>query len=258
MPVPEAAYGIFELAVATMTRAVKAVSTYRGRDPRDFALFAFGGNGPVVGAAIATELDIKHVVVPQSPGVFSALGLLLSDSEYDFAKTVTVHGQRLVASELAEAYAALEREARDVLVAEGVRAETVKLTRFADMRYLGQAYELTVPASESLDVEEMIRSFAQVVSIRIVARDGYERTSLTGLRTEAAGRSNGGGPSERDVFFGARGLLRTPVIGRGALEAQALDGPLIIEEYDATCVVPPGWTASLDQLRNINLEALQR
>jgi N-methylhydantoinase A len=256
-----------------MTRAVKAVSTYRGRDPRDFALFAFGGNGPVVGAAIATELDIKHVVVPQSPGVFSALGLLLSDSEYDFAKTVTVHGQRLVASELAEAYAALEREARDVLVAEGVRAETVKLTRFADMRYLGQAYELTVPASESLDVEEMIRSFAdehrrtyghassdpvQVVSIRIVARDGYERTSLTGLRTEAAGRSNGGGPSERDVFFGARGLLRTPVIGRGALEAQALDGPLIIEEYDATCVVPPGWTASLDQLRNINLEALQR
>jgi N-methylhydantoinase A len=264
----EAAYGVFEIAVATMTRAVKAVSTYRGRDPRDFTLFAFGGNGPVVGAAIANELDIRRVVVPQSPGVFSALGLLLSDSEYDFARTVTVHGERLVSSELADAYTALEEEAYGVLATEGIPAASVTLQRFADMRYLGQAYELTVPAPDSLDVDEIVAAFAdehrrtyghasndpvQVVSIRIVARNGHHNTSLADLH--ATGRASAGPRNERDAYFGPHGMVRTPVCDREALSDQPLAGPLIVEEYDATCVVPPGWSASLDSLRNIVLDA---
>lgn len=271
MGVLEAAYGVFTLAVATMTRAVKAVSTYRGRDPRDFALFAFGGNGPVAGAAIAGALDITQVIVPQCPGVFSALGLLLSESEYDFARTVTVQGERLIASELSKAYVALENEAREVMMAQGFREETLTMSRFADMRYLGQAYELTVPVTDSCDVEEMTASFAaehrrtyghasadpvQVVSVRIVARDGQERSSLSALRAGVTAATNGGRPTTRKAFFGDHGLLTTPVIDRAALESGELIGPLIVEEYDATCVVPPGWTASLDDLRNINVRAV--
>ena len=88
----EAAYGVFQLAVATMTRAVKAVSTYRGRDPRDFVLCGFGGNGPVVAAAIARELQMRRVLVPPAPGVFSAAGLLLSEVEHEFVRTLPARG----------------------------------------------------------------------------------------------------------------------------------------------------------------------
>ena len=88
----EAAYGVFQLAVATMTRAVKAVSTYRGRDPRDFVLCGFGGNGPVVAVAIARELQMRRVLVPPAPGVFSAVGLLLSEIEHEFVRTLPARG----------------------------------------------------------------------------------------------------------------------------------------------------------------------
>jgi N-methylhydantoinase A len=253
-----------------MTRAVKAVSTYRGRDPRDFALFAFGGNGPVVGAAIAAELDIVQVIVPRSPGVFSALGLLLSESEYDFARTVTVDGGRLQTSELADAYMLLEREACATLTAEGISTERVRLTRFADMRYLGQAYELTVPVPDPLEIGHMVQSFmdehrrtyghaaddpVQVVSVRVVARNGHEKAALGSLSGSSGRGSKGAQRGEREVFFGPEGPLRTPVVDRDALEDRVMPGPLIVEEYDATCVVPPGWSAHLDALRNIVLEA---
>jgi N-methylhydantoinase A len=269
MPLLEAADGVFAVAVATMTRAVKAVTTYRGRDPRDFALFAFGGNGPVAAAAIASALDISSVIVPQSPGVFSALGLLLSDAEYDFAKTVTMHGDRLVESELAAAYVALEDEARDAMAADGLGAGPVSLTRYADMRYVGQAYELTIPAGETADVETMIERFAdehrrtyghasddpvQVVSVRVVARNGDVQGALAGLRAVGAAVMANGAGGERDAFFNGHGVLRTPVIDRDALAGRTWTGPLIVEEYDATCVVPPGWSATLDSLRNIRLE----
>jgi N-methylhydantoinase A len=135
------------------------------------------------------------------------------------------------------------------------------------MRYVGQAYELTIPVSDSVEVSEMIDRFAeehratyghassdpvQVVSIRITFRNANPYATLAGLHTDndSAIKSQ-----ERPVFFGNDGQLVTPVVSRSSLEGAAVDGPLIIEEYDATCVIPPGWTASLDQFQNIHLRA---
>jgi N-methylhydantoinase A len=265
----DAARGIFELSIATMTRAVKAVSTYRGRDPRDFALFVFGGNGPVVGAAIATELEIARVIVPPSPGVFSALGLLLSESEYEFARAVIHDAKRPREPELAGAYAALERQAHAALAAEGIPAHAVEMTRLADIRYLGQAYELTVPVPPSLDREELARAFAaehrrsyghasedpiQIVSVRVIARDASRRVPCATFRLAEADDLGESPPVIRDVCFGRGAPVPTPIIGRSALLDGPQPGPLIVEEYDATCLVPPGWTASLDPAWNITLQ----
>ena len=107
----EAAYGVFQLAVATMTRAVKAVSTYRGRDPRDFVLCGFGGNGPVVAVAIARALQMRRVLVPLAPGVFSAAGLLLSEIEHEFVRTLPVRGDGASSEVLHAGYRELEAEA---------------------------------------------------------------------------------------------------------------------------------------------------
>ena len=130
-----------------MTRAVKAVSTYRGRDPRDFVLCGFGGNGPVVAVAIARALQMRRVLVPLAPGVFSAAGLLLSEIEHEFLRTLPVRGESASPEVLHAAYRELEAEAERALVAEGVSREAVVISRFADIRYAGQAYELTLPVA---------------------------------------------------------------------------------------------------------------
>ena len=143
----EAAYGVFQLAVATMTRAVKAVSTYRGRDPREFVLCGFGGNGPVVAAAIARALQMRRVLVPPSPGVFSAAGLLLSEIEHEFVRTLPVRGGSATPELLLAGFRELEAEAGAALAAEGVAPDAVAVSRYADIRYVGQAYELTLPVA---------------------------------------------------------------------------------------------------------------
>ncbi len=141
--VEEAAHGILLLSVATMTRAVKAVTTYRGRDPRDFTLCAFGGNGPLTGVEIARALQIRHVLVPPAPGVFSALGLLFSDTEHEVVKTLMLRGGELTAEGLEAAFAPIENEATAHLAAtEDARGECDPLRRRplrrAGLRALGQ------------------------------------------------------------------------------------------------------------------------
>jgi N-methylhydantoinase A len=265
----EAAHGIFAIAVANMTRAVKAVSTYRGRDPRDFILFAFGGGGPVMAAEIARAFQMRRVLVPVAPGVFSALGLLFSDTEHEFIQTFFAGSGEVSSDALEEAFAELEGEALSVLAGEGYEKDRVTLKRLADMRYSGQAFELTVPvATETLSLEDMSNDFndehertygyrsdtdpVDLVNIKIVARGmvsgprTYEPMSLV--------KAGKGKKSEREAYFGPEhGLLATPVISRQDLIGQTIEGPLIIEEYDATCLVPPGCSASLDDLGNIDI-----
>lgn len=265
----EAAHGVFELAVATMTRAVKAVSTYRGRDPRDFVLCGFGGNGPVVAAAIARSLQMRRVLVPLAPGVFSAAGLLLSEIEHEFVRTLTARGRDASAEVLRAGYLELEEQAEDALVAEGVSREAVIISRFADIRYSGQAYELTLPVASSapdpsriaadFDVEHH-RTYGHasadaaidIVNVKLTARvaanDDAPYDPLAGLGARTDERT-------RRAYFGAElGWHDVAVISRAALlDSAPREGPLIVEEYDATCVVPPGCRATLDSLGNIDI-----
>jgi len=270
LPLLEAAHGVLMVAVATMTRAVKAVSTYRGRDPRDFVLCAFGGNGPVVGAEIARALGMRHVLVPPAPGVFSAVGLLFSQTEQELVRTLLLRADRLEQETVTAAYVTLEEEARASLADEGIASEEVTLARLADLRYAGQAYELTVRVPDGpVDVARLTADFVaehvrtyghgspadpvDLVSIRVLARVDRPTptTHLDAVREHASARAG----ATRQAYFGpAAGLVDVPVVARAMLAAGEVEGPAFVDEYDSTTVIPPGSRARLDAFGSIEID----
>jgi N-methylhydantoinase A len=265
--VHRAAHGVYAIAVATMTRAVKAVSTYRGRDPRDFALVAFGGNGPVVAVAIARELQMRRVLIPPAPGVFSAAGLLFSNVEHTQQRSVFQQTTAVDAQRLEKLFAGLEAEVRGEMRKEGIADARVGVKRLADLRYTGQAFELTVPA-ETVDVAAIEAAFhaehkrtyghasegdpVDLINIRVIAsaapesKEGFaKRLKDAQVASPAKGR--------RQAYFD-RKSIDTPVLARAVLRKR-MQGPLIVEEFDATCIVPPGASAELDAHGNIVIDA---
>jgi len=264
----DTAWGVYQVACGTMVRAVKAVSTYRGRDPRDFSLFAFGGNGPVVAAEIANLLDMTRVIIPPTPGVFSAYGLLLSDVEHEISRAWLNRLTAVSPQDMETAYDKLEADITALMTSEGYAAGEYTLTRLADLRYAGQAHELTVdcasregfpdfPALISAFGAEHERTYGhqaeaeavECVTLRLIARVTEDRPERQIAPARAAIKE----PIPRMVYFGPdHGEVETPVIDRPAL-AHPRNGPMIVEEYDSTCVVPPGWQAELDATGNIVL-----
>ena len=273
----EAAYGVHLLANSNMIRAVRAVSSQRGRDPRGFSLFAFGGSGPVHAVELARSLEMRRVVVPRSPGLFSAFGLLFADVEHHYVKTYFRPTARVDLDELNRALGELERQALETLADEGYGRDRVALRRQADLRYTGQSFELTVPledgALDQAGIERLRDAFGRehertyghrgapdapidLVNLRLVAAGIPERPRVPSdaqLR-----RLDRGGPARpetsRSAYFGSDGLLDTPVVDRPALAGGRRDGPLIVEEYDATTVVPPRCSAALDDWGNIIID----
>ncbi len=269
------AFGAHLVAASNMIRAIRAVSSERGRDPRDFSLFAFGGNGPLFAAGMAASLGIRRVVVPPAPGVFSAFGLLCAAREHHSSRSFR---RLLRTAELAllnQAFADLEHQARAQLATESVPAAAIAIQRRAAMRYHGQIYELTVPVPDGVvtatGAQALEEAFGQeherTYGHRAGADEPVELVSLQlvarAVETDPAAPLNAGRPIREDVaprpdvrcaYFGPqRGWLETPVVRRSAL-AEPRTGPCIIEEYDATCVVPPGTRASLDSFGNIILD----
>jgi N-methylhydantoinase A len=269
-----AAYGAHQIAASNMIRAIKAVSTERGRDPRDYALFAFGGNGPLFAAGMAEALQMTRLVVPPSPGLFSAFGLLYADVEHHYSRTF----RRLLGSvdprELSAAWDQLAREAIDQLKADGFSAPQMRLRKSANMHYQGQTFELTVPVPEGpLDaaaLAHLAEAFGQehertyghragpeepveIVNIQVVGQGMPDRPRVPD-RLSPARRDGGGGLPARQTYFGRRvGWLETPVLRRADL-ATPREGPCIVEEYDATCVVPPRAKGVLDAYGNIIID----
>jgi N-methylhydantoinase A len=278
MDMLEAAYGIHRLANSTMMRAVKAVSTYRGRDPRDFTLFAFGGNGGVHAATLAHELQMRRVIVPPAAGVFSAVGLLCADLE---AVRSVAFLKPLDAASVAQTSRyclALEDQA----LAELGLSDGVSVRWRAELRYAGQGFELPLELPRDAQSEGSAVSGdpeaqgAAVCDIRRRFEQEYRRTyghELTGhridfvaLRVIATVPPRGPrtlsrvrkapcrAPTApwRKAYFGREhGLVETPVIERWELSATPRPGPLIIEEYEGTTVVPPHASAMRDPLDNI-------
>jgi len=263
----EAAYGVFRVAVANMVRAVKSVSTYRGRDPRDYTLIAFGGNGPLLAASIARELSISRVLVPPFPGVLSAVGLLVSDSAHELVRALPGNLRDIAPERISAGFDELGEQASSALVAEGFASETVRIERLVDVRYAGQAFELTLPVDgsgvpETAAIErdfhdEHQRTYGhkaegepvELVAIRVVAN-----VPSVGLPDRLVGRDAASGTAERRrmAYFGAgSGQVEIPVLSRVSLAGRVLAGPLVIEEYDSTVLVPPGSTVSVDERNNI-------
>jgi N-methylhydantoinase A len=264
--VEEAAFGMLRLASASMMRAIRAVSVERGRDPRQFALLAFGGNGPLFAAAIAAELGMARVIVPPLPGVFSAFGLLVADTEH--------HATRSLRMRIDEADDARIEAVLDELVASG--AERLARDGFppqwrefrlaAQARYVGQSSEIEV----RLPDRALPACFAELFGLAHEQNYGFrappdEPVELMGLSVIARGiperprlpdaipPSSVPVPRSRRAWFPDHGWNDIPVVDRAGLGSQAHSGPIIVQEYDATCVVPHGVDAALDDFGNIRL-----
>lgn len=273
----EAAYGIHIIANAAMMRALRAVSIERGRDPRQFALIAFGGNGPVHGVDLARSLGVARVIVPPVPGLFSSLGLLFAEVEHHYLQTFVANARDVDPVRLEQAFTRLESEALETLAAEGYGRERVEVRRFADLRYLRQNSELTIPLQAALltprHLQQLAEDFGaehektygyhspqetvQIVNIRVVARglDAVGRVPTHLVTSADGGTGQPFSPPPRRVYFGPEsGWIDTPIVRRGDLHGTLQQGPLIVEEYDATTVVPLGCSARLDEWGNIVVE----
>jgi N-methylhydantoinase A len=262
----DAAHGVYLLGCAGTARAVRAVTIERGRDPREFTLVAVGGNGPLFAAEMARSLEIGTILIPPAPGVFSALGLLEADVEHHLVKTFLRPLFGTKPSEIGAAVSELEREAETLLRGEGNRAR-VQIERAVDLKYQGQSFELTVPLPPAW-TDEALRQLAtsfgvehertyghkaegdpiQMVNLRLTARV-LRSADRAAIQLEADRMVDGG---DRRAYFGpAHGEIVTPVITRARLDTTTRPGPLLVDEYDATTLVPPGCAARLDPHGNI-------
>ena len=265
-----AAAGIVHIANANMERAVRVSSAEKGFDPRDITMVAFGGAGPLHAAALAKAAGIPTVLVPQQPGVFSALGLVMADIRHDFVRTRVARGAEITAQQLAPLYAELEKEAHEALARDAVSKDQCVLQRSADFRYVGQAYEVNVPVLDGpineTAVDEAIQRFhnlheqlyahnhpekpVEFVSGRIAAIGTMSAPQMQRLELRSHYPES---DERRPVYFDETGDYEDTVIfQRPALSPGAeLVGPAVVEQIDTTILIHPGDRARTDEFGNL-------
>ena len=265
MEVHALADGVIRIAAARMVSAIKEISIAKGYDPRDFALLAYGGAGPMHGAMVAAELEIDHVVVPPSPGNFSAFGCLVSDLQITRTRTLLVETRRGEWPTVAEAFAGLEYGSRAELESEGVAASDVVFRRELGMRYVGQSWELVVSIAPEVDsMRDAELAFhtthakryghgadapAEVVTVRVTA---IARTAKPALPSPAHDGADAGIRTRPVYFDGA--WSDTAVLVRPELTAgTAVEGPALVEEMGSVTVVPPGWRLEVGAIGEFHL-----
>jgi len=277
LTVQNAAYGVHQVANATMMRAIRAVTTERGRDPREFSLIAFGGAGPIHAAELAASLGISRVYVPLFPGLFSALGLLLADLRYDYVQSVPGRLDSVDPASLLREFDALAARVREEVFREEISPAGVQLDRFIDLRYARQSSELTLKVPESVTAAELPRVLAESFHSEHERTYGYRRENdpiaIVRLRLKATAPARSVGFRElgesfartvdgaegpeitRRAYFGPQsGERESRILRRSDLVGRTLAGPLIVEEFDTTVVVPPGWQTEVDGYGNIVLK----
>ena len=269
------AQGIISVVTANMARAIRVVSVQRGYDPRDYTMMAFGGGGPLHAARLARELDISRILVPRNPGILCAMGLLLTDLRADFAATrlLTLSAAALPACE--EAFTALAGRADAWFRSEGIAPEARRVTRTADMRYLGQNYEIAVAVPDGpvtagtldvlsdrfADAHKRLYGFVaegepvQLVTFRMEAA-GLVRKASFPQQPDAGPDASGAIVGRREVWLPeAGGFVSCPVYDRDRLRpGNRVSGPLVVEQMDTTTIVLPGMVGWIDPYLNAILE----
>ena len=265
--VEEAAFGMLRLASASMMRAIRAVSVERGRDPRQFALLAFGGNGPLFAASIAAELGIARVIVPPLPGVFSAFGLLVADAEHHATRSLRMRMDEADVVRVDRVLEELVASGAERLSRDGFLPHQRVFRRAAFARYVGQSSEIEVrlpdtgfpPNFSELFGESHEQNYGfrapanepvELMGLSVIARGLPERPRLPDAIPPAVAEV----PVQRRAWFPDTGWVETAVVDRAALADGERHGPVIVQEYDATCLVPRGWTVALDGFGNIRLK----
>ncbi len=274
-----AAHGIRHVANVSMARALRAVTVERGRDPRDMTMIAFGGGGPLHAVDVAKLLGIRRVIAPVMAGVFCSAGMLGADAEHNFVKAILRPLAQCDATAIGAAIEELRVQGLAVLAQEGYPTEAVDVTVGLDLRYLGQSSELTIPLRTAADRAVDARALAQVVedfASQYQQTFGYsndEPLELVNVRLSAYGRSDQrlkfqdirvdasalqGVSGTRQVSFERdQPPCDTQLVPRSAIGDVPRHGPLIIESYDTTIVVPPGATAHADKIGNIIIDIAQ-
>lgn len=262
----EAARAVVEVANANLADAIRLALIQRGHDPRDFALVAFGGAGPLHGAELARELSIPTVLVPPNPGITSALGCLLVDIRHDFSEMYLVPAGETDPQEIERRFVALEEGARERLGAEGIAREDMRLLRTVDMRYVGQWRSLEIPVDGEVDsLEGLLGRFHEEHERQHTYKREGSPVEIYQLRVAAIGETpkpdlpyaepeeHEPDPDEhREVAFGEDEGVRAAVYRREGLRPGArISGPAIIDQLDSTVVVPPGDTAEVDGYSNV-------
>lgn len=272
LDVMAAAQGVVSMAVANMVRAVRVISVERGHDPRDFTLVAFGGAGPLHAARLARELGLARVLVPKSPGVLCALGLLLSDLKTTFSATRLCRLETGEEREIAAGFEAVVERAREWFEAEGTVPEDRGINLSLDMRYAGQGHELNVACEAGADDNALIATLKAGFERAHTQMYGYvapeEPIQITTFRAEAVARvekaplaahAPATGPAaqaimgRRDVYLPETGgFAPCPIYDREKLgPGHAIDGPAVVEQMDCTTLILPGQRARVDAWLNL-------
>ena len=276
LSVQEAAEGILKIINVKMEEAIKAVSSQRGYDIREFTLVAFGGAGPMHAGRMALNLGIPTLLVPFTPGVNSALGLLMADVKHDYVRSKLAPLHEIQPDEINALFDQLIARAKDELHSEGFLESEIVLSPILDLRYAGQGYELTVPCPtpplKSADLDLMRERFHQVheqahghraesepielVSVRLISEGLVAQAKLspfepTGKKLEAARLG------ERQIFFGKElGLMNCTIYDREHLEpGHEITGPAVVEQMDTTTVIHPEQYAGVDTYRNLIIKS---
>jgi N-methylhydantoinase A len=265
LSLPETALGIIRICVSNMVRAIRAISVERGYDPRDFTLMPFGGAGGLHAADVAEELSIRKILVPLSPGILCAEGVAMSDVQESFVATCRVN----LDGDLSPLAGAI-RSLTDLAKSWGDSAKGLALTTSLDMRYVGQNYELSVALDEggrppaAGELRERFLATHQskyghsdpaaaieCVNVRLKARIVGERKGTPQLWQEAVEAKR----TSARAWFDTSGPIETAVVHRSKLNpGDVLRGPTIITQFDSTTVVPPRWSARVDDAHNIIME----
>jgi N-methylhydantoinase A len=260
----EAAWGLFTIVNTHMAEGIRLMTVSRGADPRDYALLCFGGAGPMHGTALMSTLGIRRAIVPGLASVFSAFGLLTSDSQVDGVLTVYRVLEACQREELERGFSSLEADLRQRLARTGVDPERIVVQRQADVRYLGQTHEVRVSLNGNVDPATIRAIFEQTYDARYGYLNDVAPPQLVNLRVSAVGawdrpqspsgprQSGAGARAERSAYFPELGgLVDTPVYREGSPGLnESVQGPAILELPATTVVVRPSQRLEIDQFGN--------
>jgi len=269
MGVDEAAEGIVRIIDVKMEEAIKAISTMRGHDLRDFMLLAFGGAGPVHAGRMARDLGMAGVIVPLYPGVYSAIGLIMSDVKHDYIQSRMTPIDALSPADVNAMFARLEAHAAEELREDGFAPAAIEIQHALDMRYAGQGYEITMPCGSALQdggLAALRRQFdaqhkmmfghsapeepVEIVSYRVRGVGSVPPVEMPRFKRTGAGLADALLEKRRARFDGQ--AIDCPVYQRERLDVGlTVFGPAILDQFDCTSVIYPGQTARVDEWKNL-------
>jgi len=261
----ELAEGILTVANANMERAIRVISVDRGYDPREFALFSFGGAGGMHAAFLARLLKIPKVFVPKNPGILSAIGMLLADIVKDYSLTVMLKADETNYDEIKVLFEPLDESGIRDLMAEGIERDKIVLERYLDMRYVGQSYEIVVPFKENYieqfhKLHERNYGYAdeskrvEIVNIRVRAIGSPEKPVFEKIPKAESSNIEDAVIGEKQVIFDSV-ERRTKIVDRDKLLfGSVVEGPAIVVEYSSTIVLPPGCAGRVDEYGNLIID----